>query len=47
MNPLQSPARVSFFTDFTGRFALGGVILLAVNEDIATTQRTMVNTVIM
>ena len=47
MKPLQSPVRVSFFLQLLlGVFAFwAAYFLLAVNEDIAATQRTMVNTV--
>lgn len=37
--------RILFLQILLGVLLLGGVFLLAVNEDIATTQRTMVNTV--
>ena len=37
--------RILFLQLLLGVLLLGGVFLLAVNEDIATTQRTMVNTV--
>lgn len=37
--------RILFLQLLLGVLLLGGVFLLAVNEDIAATQRTMVNTV--
>ena len=37
--------RILFLQILLGVLLLGGVFLLAVNEDIAATQRTMVNTV--
>ena len=38
--------RILFLQLLLGVLLLGGVFLLAVNEDIAATQRTMVNTAV-